>query len=937
MKPINIKKALLSFVLVILSALTANAQQSLWVGESYTFDVSSSVMGLTANMSWSTSGGYLSLSGSGFYRTITVTQYFSGTATVTCEWDYKLTGNGSYTHTKRQVTISCRDNQVSISPSSMTLSPEESGSVSYRHQYDNQYTSYANAYFQSSDSRIATVNERTGEVSAVSPGTTYINVYSKISSVSPYCIVTVKQVNPTDVSLPSSLSLTAGEQKKLIPTLFPSNAQTSFTWTSSDTNIATVSSDGNITAKKHGSAIISVKTSNGLIATCNLTVYKPKLKIDMSLEDGLYPSGQLLHLNTNCADAIIYYTLDGTEPTTKSIPYSGYIILNNSVSLRAIALHEDYITSDIINGQFDVTSLKFIDCLPNAQSCISSIMYPTILFNEPICNNIDKSKIHCLFKGRDTEFNAYVSIDKLVIVPIAEDYFEGGEVNITLKEYCVVSNSQQPNYAMTLNGYVNSSDALYVSHPIKLYAGSYASTYINNTGEFNSFGGWPTENGWTFYTEYSFENVSSSCESESIVPFVDNNYNLWVAGMDGWFFSFHNQPIIYQTGVRECAYAKESTLFYVTLDDELYGVGSDRFKQLLGKGDKKTSTSYETVYYAETPVKLMDNVLHVYSDDRNCAVIKTDNSLWFWGCVYHTGGNYERISTPYKVSDNVIQASIGNETPVTYVCEDNSAWYLESSAYKKIKIADNVKYIFGGEERGYYITNDGKLYGWGRNDHGQLGIGKETSYPYLKPTEAVFIMDDIIDVSCNWDYTLALTSNFEIYGWGCNAGYRFDRNKSTSYNQTEPIIVYFPNKNPVIQNITLPQEFTAYVNMETAIPIEVEPLNGICKFYEWSTSDSSIANVTQKGIVFPNKEGECVLTLTVIGQDDSIIRNEVKLVVKPELENSIMSIKYTDNDNVIIYNLQGQPVYSGLVENIPSLPHGVYLFVNSKGTSKVLL
>lgn len=99
MKSIICKKTLLSFVLVILASLSSFAQQTLWVGESYTFDVTSSVLGLTANVSWSTNGGYLSLSGSGFYRTITVTQYFSGTATVTCEWDYKLTGNDTYTHT----------------------------------------------------------------------------------------------------------------------------------------------------------------------------------------------------------------------------------------------------------------------------------------------------------------------------------------------------------------------------------------------------------------------------------------------------------------------------------------------------------------------------------------------------------------------------------------------------------------------------------------------------------------------------------------------------------------------------------------------------------------------------------------------------------------------------------------------------------------------
>ena len=193
----SIKKAITSLILMIIASLTSFAQQSLWVGQSYTFDVSSSVMGITANVNWSTSGGYLSLSGSGFYRDITVTKYFSGTATVTCEWDYKLTGNGRYTHMKREVTISCKDNQVSISPTSMTMSPGETRYVSYQHQYDNQYTYAADAYFQSTNPSVARVNEHTGEVYAVNPGTAYINVYSKISSVAPYCKVTVEKTSPT--------------------------------------------------------------------------------------------------------------------------------------------------------------------------------------------------------------------------------------------------------------------------------------------------------------------------------------------------------------------------------------------------------------------------------------------------------------------------------------------------------------------------------------------------------------------------------------------------------------------------------------------------------------------------------------------------------------------------------------------------------------------
>ena len=78
------KRTLLNIMLflgVLLLSNNAQGQITLWVGESYQWDVAGSMMGSVTDVNWSTSGGYISLSGSGYYRNITVTQYFSGEAT----------------------------------------------------------------------------------------------------------------------------------------------------------------------------------------------------------------------------------------------------------------------------------------------------------------------------------------------------------------------------------------------------------------------------------------------------------------------------------------------------------------------------------------------------------------------------------------------------------------------------------------------------------------------------------------------------------------------------------------------------------------------------------------------------------------------------------------------------------------------------------------
>lgn len=81
-----------------------------------------------------------------------------------------------------------------------------------------------------------------------------------------------KPVNPTSVSLnTSSVILGAGESATLTATLQPSNAVKTLTWSSSNTSVATVS-NGKVTAKKSGTAYITVKTSNGKTAQCKVTV-----------------------------------------------------------------------------------------------------------------------------------------------------------------------------------------------------------------------------------------------------------------------------------------------------------------------------------------------------------------------------------------------------------------------------------------------------------------------------------------------------------------------------------------------------------------------------------------------------------------------------------------------------------------------------------------
>ena len=78
---------------------------------------------------------------------------------------------------------------------------------------------------------------------------------------------------PTSISLnTSSRTMIVGNTYSLEATVSPSNVTPSISWSSSNSAVASVNSDGVVTAKAAGSATITARTSNGKTASCYITV-----------------------------------------------------------------------------------------------------------------------------------------------------------------------------------------------------------------------------------------------------------------------------------------------------------------------------------------------------------------------------------------------------------------------------------------------------------------------------------------------------------------------------------------------------------------------------------------------------------------------------------------------------------------------------------------
>lgn len=205
-----------------------------------------------------------------------ITAVGTGTATITAN-----TYNGL--KAKCKVTVKKLADSIKLDKTSITLGVGEQ--YDFSSSIPNGTAAYFRSYY-SDNTAIATVQKSGGLMTAKTAGTTTIRC--KLSSGrEATCKVTVKSA-PSNVTLSYTTNRLKVGQSEAIKVTYNNNAY-SFKnkWTSSNTYVATVNSDGKIFAKSLGSTTISYKTYNGKTASFKLTVSGSAVKcLDISTWQG---------------------------------------------------------------------------------------------------------------------------------------------------------------------------------------------------------------------------------------------------------------------------------------------------------------------------------------------------------------------------------------------------------------------------------------------------------------------------------------------------------------------------------------------------------------------------------------------------------------------------------------------------------------------------
>ena len=176
--------------------------------------------------------------------------------------------------------------------------------------------------WSSSNTSVANVDAN-GKVTAKTQGTATITATANDGSgVSASCVVTVEKkiVSVASITLSqSSETMTEGETMNLTATVNPDDAtDKSITWSSSNTNVASVDANGKVTAMAEGTATITATANDGsgVKASCEVTVEKKVIlvnQITLSQTTATLTEGETITLTA---------TVTPDDATDKSITWS---------------------------------------------------------------------------------------------------------------------------------------------------------------------------------------------------------------------------------------------------------------------------------------------------------------------------------------------------------------------------------------------------------------------------------------------------------------------------------------------------------------------------------------------------------------------------------------------------------------------------------------
>ena len=181
---------------------------------------------------------------------------------------------------KPQISVSCTVKvravleDISLSSNVVNLKKGDTGNlnVSFIPMYADDISDVEWTVYDTNVAEIVSVGEHNAQavIHAVGGGSTTVEV--RCGHYTAYCSITVSVPCEKITLSNQSLKIFKGRYQTLYYSLYPSDSTENIEWSSSDASVVTVNSDGEIYGYGVGTAVVTVRTSSGVQASCSISV-----------------------------------------------------------------------------------------------------------------------------------------------------------------------------------------------------------------------------------------------------------------------------------------------------------------------------------------------------------------------------------------------------------------------------------------------------------------------------------------------------------------------------------------------------------------------------------------------------------------------------------------------------------------------------------------
>lgn len=282
-------------------------------------------------------------------------------------------------------------------------------------------------------------------------------------------------IDITSISIPSSLSLFRGDAYSFSPIIAQPGATTTLTWQSSNTSVATIDQNGNMSATGIGKTIIMCTAHNGVSASCEVTVNPimvssialNQTEAEMCVGDKLQLSATVLPVNattpavawTSSDESVaivdengqvtalksgdVRITATATDGSGKSANCSVQVARDNKLTANNITMcqagkgtmHILLTQEDDISGfQFDLTLPEGITVAENAGGQLLAALTNRASSHSISADKVSEGLYRFIVVSLSGKAITQGEGDVMTITLQADNDIAVGEYNVTMKE-----------------------------------------------------------------------------------------------------------------------------------------------------------------------------------------------------------------------------------------------------------------------------------------------------------------------------------------------------------------------------------------------------------------------------------------------------------------------------------------------------------------------